>query len=61
MATNGQMETRPWDSSDELRTNLNLKVSEFAQPVLGLIFLHFADHKLNCRYFGQITRKFFKR
>lgn len=34
-----------WSAADQLRANSKLKSSEFAVPVLGLIFLRFADHK----------------
>ena len=44
-ANNNEIEKRLWDSADELRANSNLKSSEFSQPVLGLIFLRYADHK----------------
>jgi type I restriction enzyme M protein len=37
------IEARLWDSADELRANSGLKESEYSVPVLGLIFLKFAD------------------
>jgi type I restriction enzyme M protein len=37
------IEKRLWD--DELRANSKLKASEYSVPVLGLIFLRYADHK----------------
>jgi type I restriction enzyme M protein len=40
-----EIEKRLWDSADELRANSKLKASEYSVPVLGLIFLRFADHK----------------
>ena len=33
--------------ADELRANSNLKGSEYSTPVLGLIFLRYADHKFS--------------
>lgn len=39
------LEHRLWDAADELRANSGLKASEYSIPVLGLIFLRFADHK----------------
>lgn len=42
---NRGIENRLWDAADELRANSKLKSSEYAVPVLGLIFLRFADHK----------------
>lgn len=46
MATNNNhIENRLWAAADELRANSKLKSSEYAVPVLGLIFLRYADHK----------------
>lgn len=42
---NNQIETRLWAAADELRANSKLKSSEYAVPVLGLIFLRYADEK----------------
>ena len=39
------LEKRLWDAADELRANSKLKSSEYSVPVLGLIFLRFADNK----------------
>ena len=38
-----ELERRLWDAADELRANSGLKASEYSAPVLGLIFLRFAD------------------
>jgi hypothetical protein len=38
-----QLENRLWDAADELRANSGLKPSEYGTPVLGLIFLRFAE------------------
>ena len=40
-----ELEKRLWDAADELRANSGLKSSEYGTPVLGLIFLRFADAK----------------
>jgi type I restriction enzyme M protein len=40
-----EIERRLWDAADELRANSKLKSSEYSVPVLGLIFLRYADHK----------------
>ncbi len=46
MANNGSpIEKRLWDAADELRANSKLKASEYSIPVLGLIFLRYADVK----------------
>ena len=43
--SNNPIEARLWDAADELRANSKLKSSEYSVPVLGLIFLRYADHK----------------
>ena len=42
---NSTIEKKLWDAADSLRTNSKLKSSEYATPVLGLIFLRFADYR----------------
>lgn len=44
-ANNSELEKRLWEAADELRANSRLKASEYSVPVLGLIFLRYADHK----------------
>ena len=34
-----------WSAADEFRANSRLKASEYSAPVLGLIFLSYAEHK----------------
>ena len=43
--TNNEIEKRLWSAADELRANSKLKASEYSIPVLGLIFLRYADHR----------------
>jgi len=38
-----ELERRLWEAADELRANSKLRSSEYAMPVLGLIFLRFAS------------------
>ena len=38
------VESRLWKVADSLRANSGLKASEYSIPVLGLIFLSYADH-----------------
>jgi type I restriction enzyme M protein len=40
-----ETEKRLWDAADQLRANSRLKSTEYSVPVLGLIFLRFADYK----------------
>lgn len=42
-----QLESKLWETADHLRANSSLRLNEFAEPVLGLIFLKFADVKFN--------------
>jgi type I restriction enzyme M protein len=45
VANNNEIEKRLWSAADELRANSKLKSSEYSVPVLGLIFLRYADTK----------------
>jgi type I restriction-modification system DNA methylase subunit len=40
---NGDIERRLWGIADQLRANSGLKPSEYSRPVLGLLFLRYAD------------------
>ena len=40
-----ELEKSLWDAADQLRANSKLKPSEYSVPVLGLIFLRYADYK----------------
>src|SRR5450755_3075063 len=40
-----RLEADLWSAADNLRANSDLKASEYSTPVLGLIFLKFADNK----------------
>ncbi len=37
------LEKRLWDAADQFRANSGLKAAEYSGPILGLIFLRFAD------------------
>ena len=39
----GDIERRLWSIADQLRANSGLKPSEYSRPVLGLLFLRYAD------------------
>jgi len=45
VANSTDLEKRLWDAADQLRANSGLKSSDYSTPVLGLIFLRYADHK----------------
>lgn len=40
-----QLENELWEAADQLRANSKLTAAEYAQPVLGLIFLRHADNR----------------
>lgn len=42
-----QLEDRLWQAADKLRVDSGLKASEYATPILGLIFLRFASIRYN--------------
>ncbi len=44
-ANHTDLEKKLWASADSLRANSRLKASEYSVPVLGLIFLRFADRR----------------
>jgi len=59
-ANTTDLEKRLWDAADDLRANSKLKSSEYAMPVLGLIFLRYADYKFaqaEGELSGQRTRR----
>lgn len=41
-----QLKDTLWTTADQLRANSGLKATEYAEPILGLIFLRFAE----CKY-----------
>jgi type I restriction enzyme M protein len=45
ISNNTDIEKKLWRAADELRANSKLKASEYSVPVLGLIFLRYADTK----------------
>lgn len=52
MAENlADVERRLWEVADQLRANSGLKASEYSVPVLGLVFLRYANYK-----FGETAK-----
>jgi type I restriction enzyme M protein len=47
VANHNDIEKRLWHAADELRANSKLRASEYSVPVLGLIFLRYADYKFS--------------
>ena len=47
-----ELEKRLWEAADELRANSKLKPSEYSVPVLGWVFLLYADYK-----FGLVSQE----
>jgi type I restriction enzyme M protein len=54
-----KLEADLWRAADALRANSDLKASEYSTPVLGLIFLKFADNKYK-RYEKEILAEYQK-
>lgn len=54
-----QLEKDLWAAADNLRANSDLKASEYSSPVLGLIFLKFADNKYR-QYEAEIIAEYQK-
>ncbi|MGF1990133.1 MAG: type I restriction-modification system subunit M [Nostoc sp. ZfuVER08] len=52
-----RLEDNLWQSADTLRANSDLKSSEYSTPVMGLIFLKFADNKYR-QYEAEILREY---
>ena len=46
---NGALETRLWAAADQLRANSGLTSAQYSTPVLGLIFLRFAEVRFAAR------------
>ncbi len=42
-AANNTLEKRLWEAADQLRANSGLNPQQYSGPVLGLIFLRFAE------------------
>lgn len=55
-----RLEAELWSAADNLRANSDLKSSEYATPVLGLIFLKFADNNYR-RHEAEIVAEYQKR
>ncbi len=54
-----KLEADLWSAADKLRANSDLKSSEYATPVLGLIFLKFADNNYR-RHEAEIIAEYTK-
>jgi len=54
-----KLEATLWQTADTLRANSDLKSSEYSTPVLGLIFLRFADNKYSL-FESEINAEFEK-
>ena len=46
-ANNNAIEKRLWSAADELRANSRMRAADYSIPVLGLIFLRYADFKFS--------------
>jgi type I restriction-modification system DNA methylase subunit len=50
------VETRLWAAADQLWANTGLRPADFSEPVLGLIFLRYAD-----KLFEEVRRRLVKK
>lgn len=46
----GALEERLWSGADQLRANSGLRAQQYSSPVLGLIFLRFAETRFYRRH-----------
>jgi type I restriction enzyme M protein len=46
---NAALEKRLWDAADQFRANSGLKAQEYSGPILGLIFLRFAELRFSAQ------------
>ncbi len=56
IGNNNEIEKKLWAAADQLRANSQLSSQEYSVPVLGLIFLRYADHKFT-EAEKEITKK----
>ena len=54
-----KLENNLWDAANQLRQGAGLKATEYASPILGLIFLKFADIKYR-QFEDRIKQDFIK-
>jgi type I restriction enzyme M protein len=47
---NAALEKRLWDAADQFRANSGLKAQEYSGPILGLIFLRFAEVRFTAQH-----------
>ncbi|MEJ1971098.1 MAG: class I SAM-dependent DNA methyltransferase [Lacunisphaera sp.] len=48
------LEKRLWDAADQFRANSGLKAQEYSSPILGLIFLRFAEVRFSARRAARV-------
>jgi type I restriction enzyme M protein len=57
MSPHEELEKKLWRAADELRANSHLNSSQYSAPVLGLIFLRYADHKFSVATQAMVKKK----
>jgi len=45
----GELSNRLWTAADELRANSKLRSTQYSTPVLGILFVRYADHMFEAR------------
>lgn len=53
------LEDQLWQAADNLRANSDLSAAQYSTPVLGIIFLKFADNKYK-KFEAEINDEFEK-
>jgi type I restriction enzyme M protein len=53
---NSTLEKRLWDAADDFRANSGLKPQEYSGPILGLIFLRFAEARFGSKH-DQLSKE----
>jgi len=56
--TISEVEARLWNTADQLWANAGLRPSQFSTPVLGLIFLRYAEKRFVDRQAERLSEKF---
>ena len=51
------LEKRLWDAADQFRANSGLKAQEYSGPILGLIFLRFAELRFATQHASRNRRR----
>lgn len=51
------LEKRLWSAANQLWAGAGLKQSDYSEPILGLIFLRFAEVRFNADFINEKTKR----